>query len=363
MKQVIQSAYTLNDQLIAEAEFFSRKHFFSYSAMNLLLYSPTIWYGKYVMNMEEEESFAKYLIEGKVIHCLLLDNQSFDKHFIVSPGKVPTENVLKVLNLVFRSNFDEIFDPLSPRRDLEHFEPEILEVLKEINLYQAFKDDKATKAEPNPTTGDRKRLDKILTPENVDYWAFQLKRGKEKKDIIDEATLRKCNDAVEIIKMAPNVMKLLGMTSLSEWDNVEVYNEEFMQADMKDYDWGLKGFLDNVKVDHDARTIFINDLKTTSKTLKNFSESVEFYNYWLQAGIYILLAIKRFKDLIKQGYQYKFHFIVVDTNLQVYAFPVSQETLNVWAKRTQETFQQVDFHYTQRKFDLPYEFELGTVCL
>jgi hypothetical protein len=355
MRKLKPRSFTLEDQLLAESTYFSRKNLLSYSSINLLLYSPTIWYGKYILRLEEEDQLLTHLIEGKVVHCLLLEKDHFDKHFIVSPGVVPTGNILKVVNTVFESNFDEIFDPNDPRTDLVHFDAEILDYLKEIDLYQTFTTTKATKNDPNPKTGDAKRLEKIITPENEDYWKFLLKRGKQKKDIIDEETLKKCRDAVEILKLAPNVMRLLGLKIDPFKDKVEVFNEEYMEATMTRYSWGLKGFLDNVKIDHNARVIHINDIKTTAKTLANFKDSLELYSYWLQASIYILLIIARFKHLIDAGYRYQF--------LQVYAFPVSQETLDAWTDRTLEVFEKVNYHYTTKRFDLPYEFDKGLVTL
>ena len=363
MRKLKPRSFTLEDQVEAEAVYFSRKNLLSYSSINLLMFSPIIWYGKYVLRLEEEDQLLAHLIEGKVVHCLLLEKDHFDKHFIVSPGYVPTGNILKVLHVVFESNFDEIFDPASPRTNLVHFDTEILDYLKEINLYQTFVTDKATKAEPNPKTGDAKRLEKIITVDNEDYWSFLVKRGKQKKEIISEETRKKCQDAVDIIKLAPNVMRLLGLNIDPFLDKVDVYNEEYMETSLRKYKWGLKGFLDNVKIDHIKKIIHINDVKTTAKTLANFKDSVEMYSYWLQASIYILLIIGRFKHLIDAGYGYQFHFIVVDCNLQVYAFPVSQKTLDEWTAKTIEVFEQVDYHYTTKRFDLPYEFDKGLVTL
>jgi hypothetical protein len=354
--------YTSIDQDMAEAIFYAKKFYFSYSSMNMLLWSPASFYGKYVMKMEEEDKLMSYLIQGKVIHCLLLDNKSFDKHFIVSPGKIPTGNERKVVDMVFYSNFDEMYDPTSFRKTLNDFQQEILDVLVEINLHQKLADEKATKTVTNPKSGNTKRLEKIVTLENLDYWEFLMKRGKEKKDIIDQATLDYCEAAVDIIKYSPNIMELLGM-NITDLDNKDVYNEEYMEAELSAYDYGIKGFLDNVVVDHDQRIIFINDLKTTSKELKDFKESIEFYRYWLQAGVYIMLALTKFKPLVKSGYKFKFHFVVIDQKFQVYPFPVSEATISEWAKKTQEIFNRVDYHYSNRRFDLPYEFDLGQVVL
>jgi hypothetical protein len=125
----------------------------------------------------------------------------------------------------------------------------------------------------------------------------------------------------------------------------------------------LKGIIDNVVVDHDAKVIYINDIKTTSKDLKDFPESIEFYNYWLQAAIYCTIIAIKFINLIDRGYQLKFHFVVIDKAYQVYAFPVSDNTLNSWFNRLTEALDKADWHYTNRSYDLPYDFAIGKVIL
>jgi hypothetical protein len=54
---------------------------------------------------------------------------------------------------------------------------------------------------------------------------------------------------------------------------------------------------------------------------------------------------------------------VVDKLTQCYAFEVSSETFNNWMYKLNEIMKIADYHYTNRKFDLPYEYEVGGVIL
>jgi hypothetical protein len=54
---------------------------------------------------------------------------------------------------------------------------------------------------------------------------------------------------------------------------------------------------------------------------------------------------------------------VVDKLTQCYAFEVSQVTLNSWTDKLNEIMKIADYHYTNKKFDLPYEYEVGNVIL
>ena len=103
-----------------------------------------------------------------------------------------------------------------------------------------------------------------------------------------------------------------------------------------DYKFGLKGYVDKYIVDDESKTITIVDLKTTAKPLDNFAETVDFYNYWLQAAVYSLLVVKNV-DENQQDYKIIFKFVVIDKYDQVYVFPVSEPTLVRWMTSLKQT--------------------------
>jgi hypothetical protein len=109
--------------------------------------------------------------------------------------------------------------------------------------------------------------------------------------------------------------------------------------------------------------IYINDVKTSSKELKDFPESVEYYNYWMQAAIYYTIITIKFLNLIDRGYEIKFHFVVIDKNYQVYPFPVSESTLQTWFGQFTSVLDKANWHYINKSYDLPYDFAIGKVVL
>ncbi len=146
-------------------------------------------------------------------------------------------------------------------------------------------------------------------------------------------------------------------------DNVDIYNEQYLTAEAIDYPFGFKGIVDNIKIDHDKKIIYINDLKTTGKTLIDFKETIEFYNYWAQAAIYQRLIISKFKNFIDQNYELVFNFIVIDKYQQVYAFQVSAGTMLEWQLKLEQKLKEVAWHYNERSYKLPYQFAIGQVIL
>ena len=326
---------------VKENLFYKGEFSFSYSSLNRLLFSPKLFYKDYILK-ERETKMEKHLIEGRLIHLLLLEPDRFNEEFVMTPLKMPSDSVKRVL----RNVSSKIVDPNNYVK-LKDLDDQILKALKEENLYQSFKE-------------DSKRLDKIVTEESQEYFKFLQTTGKT---IIDADTFARCMDRVVIIRANDDVTKLLMQEATDfEMDTIQVYNEKKLQCDLSDYKFGLKGIIDKYIVDDESKTITIVDLKTTAKPLENFAETVDFYNYWLQAAVYSLLVIKNV-DEKQQDYKIIFKFVVIDKYDQVYVFPVSEETLLRWMNELNRALQLANYHYSERKYDLPYNFANGNVTL
>jgi hypothetical protein len=83
----------------------------------------------------------------------------------------------------------------------------------------------------------------------------------------------------------------------------------------------------------------------------------------MQAAIYSTIIAIKYLNLIDKGYELKFHFVVIDKNYQVYPFPVSENTLNSWFNRLNQTLEKANWHYANKSYDLPYDFALHKVTL
>lgn len=337
-----------------EQQFYSKPFYLSYSGLNKLLYSPSLFYKHYVLQ-QREEKLDSYLIDGKVIHCLLLDNGSFDEHFMLMPSNLPTGNTRSIVDKIYEIH-DASPQDMRVKSSLEEYGQDILDNLKVINLHQSLTDDKKAPFK----TGDEKRLEKILTDDAKSYFEFLKVKGN--KDLIDDVTLARCNEAVTAVRENKEACELLGLF-VDEMDNVDIYNEKYMEAET-DKAFGLKGVLDNVKVDHKYKTVFINDLKTTGKTITEFRETLEVFNYWAQAAIYERLVMYNLVDILGSGeWKVIFNFVVIDKYNQVYCFEVSTGTMLEWQLRLEKRLNEAQWHYEKKDYTLPYEFVAGKVIL
>ena len=318
----------------AEENFYSKKFHFSYSGFNKLLFAPSAFYKHYILN-QREDKMEQHLIEGSLLHCLLLEEDKFDDKYVVSPVNLPGDSIKNVVDKVFVRALIDGYLELS----LEQNEFQILEILKEINLYQSLKT-------------DAQRVEKVVTDASISYYNFLTTKGD--KAVIDEDTLNKVKGYAEIVKSNSKITSLLNIGSPNSHSEVPLVMDT-------QYGFGLRGFVDNINIDHSAKVIYINDLKTSGKLLQDFPETIEYYKYWLQAAVYCRLVRANYPDL--SNYKIKFHFIVVDKLTQCYAFEVSTVTLNTWLDKLDEVMKIADYHYTNRKYDLPYEYEVGNVIL
>lgn len=320
-------------------EFYSKKFYLSYSGLSKMMYSPSLFYRHYVLQ-QREEKLDSYLIDGKVIHCLLLDDGSFDKHFILMPSTLPTDNTRLIA--------DKVYDTVKEAPGLfQNYTVEILAILKEINLHQSLKT-------------DQQRLDKIITDESKSYFEFLKVKGS--KNLLDSETMQRCNEAVTAVRDNPACCNLLGLIK-HEMENIDTFNEVHMQCELPGLPFGIHGHIDNIKVDYDTKKIYVNDLKTTGKTISDFKETVEYYNYWAQIGIYDRLVRDSFKDLLTDEWEIITNFVVVDKYNQVYPFQVSKDTMLEWQARLDHKLNEFKWHYTEKKYELPYQFATSQVIL
>jgi hypothetical protein len=330
---------------LLEKDFYAKKFYFSYSSLNKLMWNPAVFYQLYVLGMKEERTDA-HLVQGKIIHALLLEEDKFNDMFVISPAKLPGDSVKVVIDRVYAHHV-EIAQNGDLRTELKDFDQAILDVMVDMNYHQSLKT-------------DQQRLDKIIVPEAISYWDFLKTKGD--KILIDQQTYDFCKNAVDLIKTNKSICDLIGC-NLTEFDNKEVYNEIALSVEYGDAPFGLKGIIDNLVIDHDKKTIFVNDIKTTSKDLKDFKETIEFYSYWLQAVIYCTMVVTRYKQLIDSGYGLQFHFVVIDRSFQTYPFYVTESTLNDWLTRMNKVLDAAKWHYVNKRYDLPHDYATGSVVL
>jgi hypothetical protein len=298
---------------LKEAEFYAKDFDFSYSSINTLLYQPKLFYNSYVLGKRESKE-SPSIIEGRLIHLLMLEPVNFEKKYVVAANSVPGVSIKSIIDKIYYTHKND----KEGIKELKDYRDEILEILVENNLYQKLVDDKKTSL-----TGDDKRFNKVVDNVSTEYFNYLVSSAG--KEIISNELYTKCKNAVEEMLSQEWLKKILGLSNL----NLDKHNEKKLKCKLDDYNFGLKGIIDNFVIDNEYKIITINDVKTTSKELINFKESIDYYDYWMQAVIYKILVEKNYG----KEYRIDFNFIVVDKYNTVYPFPVSIETFKEWTER------------------------------
>lgn len=327
------------ERIRLEDEFFSQPFMMSYSGLNKLLFSPVLFHQHYILK-QRDDVVDKPMVEGKLLHCLLLNPEEFEKEFVLMSSDMPSDGPRKVLDKIYeimkangKSEMDGTF--------VEH----ILDVLKEQNLYQSLKT-------------DDQRIDKMTTTKNIKYLDYKFQA--EKKIVVDQDMYDFAKNTVDTIKSNSKIMDIMGFNQDSLTTNIKQYNElDLVCLEFEDYSFGIRGIIDNLVVDHDAKVIRVNDLKKTSKSIGQFDESIDYYNYWMQAALYRLLVNHIKETTFGVDYPVEFRFIVVDPYMQVAPVRISEDTQKYWALELEDKLEQANYHFKQRDFSLPYEFLTG----
>lgn len=299
--------------------------YFSYSSLKKLLYSPRMFYNEYILN-QREETFESYLVEGRVIHTLLFQPEKYTDMFITSYGGGISDSVKGIIDKVFTEYKKDML-----KSDLDDYHKVILQEMKTANFYQSLK-------------ADSQRLDKIINSDTKIYWSFL--KTSEGKYIIDKDTFNRCGNLVNKIRTNKKACSLMGI-DIPGLTHGSVVHEKFLQTKLYS-EFGIKGYLDSCLDNTDE--VIIADLKTTSKSLFDFKETVEFYMYWLQAAIYYRLVSNTTTKPIK------FYFVVVDRSDNIYSFRVSDKTMTEWLSRLDQSLIKARWHFAKNDFDLPYLF-------
>lgn len=325
-----------------EKIFYDNKFYFSYSGLSKLLYDPKLFYSYYILNEREEKTEA-HLIEGRVLHCLILQPEDFENQFAVMPNDIPTANTKNII--------DNLYKVRDERTDVNDYADQILALLQMANLHQSLKT-------------DQQRLDKILTPDAIAYWNYIV--SSQGKTVIDSITYDRMVEAKDSMLRDERMKKMFSDVHASE-NGLIVFSEKLLQYDLQRYKFGLKGIVDRIVIDPKNALIDVIDVKTSNKTHSEFIDTIEYYRYWLQATIYTLLVVRYVSDnkIIPEeminNIKVSFKFVVYDKLKNTCIFELSEQTLNEWYSRMEASLQVVDYHYSNNKYNAPKDFDLGIV--
>jgi hypothetical protein len=313
----------LNDRDQLERDFLAGRYHMHYSGGKKILTSPRKFWNEEVLLLGEKDKDS-FLQAGKLTHALMLENESFKDKYVVSDIRLPSDNVKSVIDEVFANKVSD---------DLANHQGQVLGVMERIGYYAAM-------------TDMDKKFAKVAGEGGKSYWDHLVKSTG--KVLVDPVMFKECQDAAYLINAHPEATRLLipqqGI----------YFNEMYWEMDHPLV--GLAGTMDNIALDFTDNIVRVNDIKTSSKPLIAFPETVETYKYWLQACFYKRLALNFAESMGMENPRFEFHFIVSDVSNAVYCFPISDPTWDRWEDMFTDFWLRFGFHYNNRSWDVPMEF-------
>ncbi len=322
------------------------KMYLSYSSLVKLCKSPRQFYKEYILE-EREILENKYFKQGGLFHLFILEPENFDEKFIVLPDKLPSDSVQQVIRNVWEKYKVDVSNKGGVV--LDDMTPEILDYLREINLYQSYKT-------------DQQRIDKIASLEGNQYFNAMRDADALGKVIVDMGLVEAAKEKARIMLENLDVIQLL----YSDTPEIDIRKEIELEMDLEKRSFGLKGIIDLLRIDYKEETIHIVDFKSTSKSLDDWKNNfmVSEYMYWLQMIVYKELIYSLVPKDSKRAWKLKVWFPVIDKDNRAYVFPVSVDTLQIAEQQTASIFDIAEYHISQNNYcDLPYKYEKGLVEL
>lgn len=334
---------------LKEGEFY-----FSPSGLKKLLDNPMAFFKEYVCDLFEDKTTLS-MEKGTLVHTLLLEPEEFDNRYFVLPDdiKAPEDRMLSLITKVLELG--------GKSTELRDYEQDILELMILDNYHQNLVDDKKIAH----LTGDFKRLEKVLTEDNIVYFRT-MQEGNGKK-VINRVFYDEALQKAEIVKLISKSENFR-----IENDSQDVIFEIDLFANIPTLKYPVHSIIDVLKIDVEKKKIIVTDLKTTASTLESVIKwDIEKYRYGIQAAINLLCVIEFTKsEVIKseipniEDFHIEYNFAFIDGNNCGYVLPVSEVTMSRFVLETTNYINETAHeHFELFDFSAPLQFLKNSVIL
>ncbi len=264
-----------------------KEYFKTKAISNSLL--GTLWNPRWIRikmeNPDMEDDDRKYFRIGSALDCILTSPERWEQDFKVIEATRPYGFMGKFIDNL----------------------PENLSIISPVEMYQEAYD----------KAGYKMSIHNVISKfwadtNNTEY--YLLTRGiNEDVTIVSKDEMESVNKAKELIMANKYISKYFFISS--PWDEimkqVPIY---FTYKEQK-----CKALLDGILIDHKNKIIMPYDLKTTGKSVYDFSISYTQFGYHRQCAFYELALLSEespIKNLLEEGYTLdNFRFIVVETKV------------------------------------------------
>lgn len=269
-------------QSISEKEYRGLKNEINASAVKLYIQNKSRFVKEVVMGEPVERKDTADTIMGSMIHCRILEPETFEDKYVISQMLPPTGQMLELVNTLYA---EDIKTRDSEGRQQVQFEGIFLEAVNKVkydhNLQEiAFKGKSVEKIIEMFTTADKKTG---IAPEQ--YYK-ELLQNRD-KTVVTMLQIEKCEKIVEEMKQNKWIDRWV---NARDTEDQHVYNEHAIQFSYKDMK--TRALIDRFIVNHEDKYIEPVDIKSVWD-----AEGVAYTyisRYWyIQAAMYDM-ALRHF---------------------------------------------------------------------
>tara|TARA_B100001094_G_C18171514_1_gene795387 strand:+ start:1523 stop:2524 length:1002 start_codon:yes stop_codon:yes gene_type:complete len=304
----------------------------SHSSLSALSVSPR-YFQKYKARELHKDSKAFDL--GSAIHCYVLEHDKYNERYVIAPTN-PVGGMMGV--------FIESYVEAEAVMINEHM-PKQLKIDGYQTLHELCYDKAGFK------TALETVLKKFNSDENQAYFKFLKENsGKTVLSQDDMQVVKNCYD-----KLIEHQMTHPLLFPDEDKDGKPEFEISWIYKDVN-----VKSIIDNLILDVENKKIDIIDLKTTSKSVYNFSRSYFTYGYYRQMAIY-KLAVNSYLETLGidiQDYDINSYVVVVQTTglHECVVYKPNTTDLSIGMDEFDDLVERYKWHVSKNLWDFPKEY-------
>ena len=290
-----------------------------------------------------EDKPSKSFEIGTLIHEELLEPGKLD----IVPAETPGPKTQEIIDALWHRLYQDVEDGSAEELNLDTLTEETWNAVIPADFY--------------PKYTLQTKINRIVRDGGTYWKALYTTRGKK---IVDPATWHIVQGCIESIKMHEVAEQLICKNGFGQFHEAHAEKEIFFEIpwaapEENEVMIPVKAKIDRFLIDHQEKRITLVDLKTTSKPLGRFEETVAIYRYYRQLAWYRMCLAHEYPDYkVDECY-----IVAVQTNKEYPCdvFKIDESYLNAGIREYEGHLDRIAFHLARANWGNSMETQLGCI--
>lgn len=290
-----------------------------------------------------EDKPSKSFEIGTLIHEELLEPGKLD----IVPAETPGPKTQEIIDALWHRLYQDVEDGSAEELNLDSLTEETWNAVIPADFY--------------PKYTMQTKINRIVRDGGTYWKALYTTRGKK---IVDPATWHIVQGCIESIKMHEVAEQLICKNGFGQFHEAHAEKEIFFEMpwsapEENEVMIPVKAKIDRFLIDHQEKRITLVDLKTTSKPLGRFEETVAIYRYYRQLAWYRMCLAQEYPDYkVDECY-----IVAVQTNKEYPCdvFKIDESYLNAGIREYDALLDRIAFHLARGNWGNSMETQLGCI--